>query len=205
MKRPALSPRDRRAATLGGVVVAGALLVRVVLLPYSRAVEDARAAMLRERELFARERALVAEARAFPREFGALGERFLAGVPRLLPGGTAATAHAALARRVDRLAAESPALLTRLEPLPPRARQDGYVELPLQVEGESDLEGLLALLAALETGPTLVHLEDLAMERKGRTGPGERAGEAESLAFRFTAVGFGLETPPGEPAAGEAR
>ena len=193
MKWSSLSRRDRRAALLGGAVTAAAVLARFVILPYMQAVEEARGALLRERELFTQERELLAGARAYREEFGVLGERFLAGIPRLLPGGTAATAQAALARRVDRLAAEGPVLLTRLEPLPARPGRDGYVELPLQVEGESDLEGLLSLLAALESGPTLIHVETLAVERKGATAPGERADAAEVLAFRFAAAGFALD------------
>jgi hypothetical protein len=94
-----------------------------------------------------------------------------------------------------------------VEPLAVRVRHDGYAALPIHVEGEGDLEGLLVLLAALEAGPTLIHLEDLAVERKGRAGPGERAGEGESLSFRLTAVGFALDEAPADSAgtAGGAR
>ncbi|MET0398232.1 MAG: GspMb/PilO family protein, partial [Longimicrobiaceae bacterium] len=149
--------------------------------------------------LLAQERTLLAGARAYRGEFGAVGARFLAGIPRLLPGATAAAAHAALARRVDRVAAEGSVLVTRLEPLAVRSPGHGYVALPLQVEGESDLEGLLGVLAALESGPTLVHLEALSVERRGRTGTGEE------LAFRFTAVGFSLDEAPADTAASAAR
>ncbi|HEX2092400.1 MAG TPA: type II secretion system protein GspM [Longimicrobiaceae bacterium] len=196
MRWGALSPRDRRAAGVGGAVAAAALLFRFAVLPYAGAVEDTRTTLLRERERLARERALLSGARAYPEEFGVLGGRFLAGIPRLLPGGSVAAAQAALARRVDGVAAEGPVLLTRLEPLPARPARDGYLALPLQVEGESDLEGLLTLLAALESGPTLFHLENLAVERKGGIAPGTQVAGPEALAFRFTVVGFALEDTP---------
>ncbi len=193
MKWGSLSPRDQRAARVGIGVTVAAVVFRLVVLPYAQAERDARSALQRERELFVEERALISGARGFTEAFEVLGERFLAGIPRLLPGGTTAAAQAALARRVDRLAAEGPVVLTRVEPLPVRPRDDGYVELPLQVEGESDLEGLLGLLAALESGPTLIHLENLVVERRSLAGAAGYVGEAETLSFRFTTVGFSLD------------
>lgn len=191
-----LAARERRTVLVGGALMGGAILVRFLVLPYTAAVTDARDAVEREWGLLRSERALLREASGYPRAFSAVGARFLEGVPKLLPGGTPAGAQAELARRIDRAVAAGTAVLTRVEPLAPRVLPTGYVALPLRVEGEGDLEGLLSLLASLEGGPTLFHLEDLSVDAVvGRGAPGVAGpgSGAETLSFRFTVTGFALD------------
>lgn len=118
--------------------------------------------------------------------------------PRLISGTTYTSAQAALARALDPAAAGA-VTLGQVELLPIRSAGEGLVALPLRVQGEGDLEGLLSLLGTLEAGPVLLHVEDLEMD--GRERPlldsPELASAPETLSFRFTLVGFSLADVPG--------
>ncbi len=70
-------------------------------------------------------------------------------------------------------------------------------ETALLVTGESDLEGLLTLLARLEAGGKLVRVEGLAVDAATAAQPGG----ALPLSFRFTVVALVL---PADPAAARA-
>ena len=85
-------------------------------------------------------------------------------------------------------AGTGPVLLTRLEPLPAEEEGNGLVGLPLRVEGETDLEGLLTVLHLLDAGSKLVRVENLRVHGRRAVavdGP-------EVLSFEFVARGFSL-------------
>lgn len=193
MSRPKLGERDRRAVLLGSAVLLAGLLLRAAVLPYAGALRDAGERLERERALLQREERMLHEAESHRRAFGELGTRLLASVPRLMTGGTLAATQATLAGRVDRAASAAPALLRRVEPLPSRSAGPGVRAIPLRVEGESDFEGVMTLLAELESGPSVYHVAELelrAREEGGGSTPG-----AVVLSFRFTVTGFVLEEP----------
>lgn len=202
MKWSALSPRERRAVFLGALVLGAAFLVRLGVLPYLHALDEAQMDLDRQTVLLEREQALLRGAASYPRIFREQGAEFLSGAPQLLEGGTPAVIQASLARRVESAALGAPALLIRLEPLPTRPVGVGFVALPLRVEGESDLEGLLSLLATLEGGPHLFHVEELEIEAhsSGTGGLGGGVEPREVLAFHFTVTGFGLAEEARNPA-----
>jgi hypothetical protein len=119
-----------------------------------------------------------------------------------------ASTQATLSRRLEEAARAAPAQLSRVEPLPPRAAGAGLLAVPLRVEGESDSEGLLSLLADLEAGPALFHVADLDVRGREQPVPGDPTGAARGVvvAFRFTVTGFVLEgapAPQGEDARAE--
>jgi hypothetical protein len=198
--------QDRRAVGWGAAAFVVILLFRLAVVPYLDRMADARATLEREQGLLARERRLLAEARGYRGAFDHAGARLLATVPRLMKGGPLAETQAALSRRVDESATIAPAALTRVEALPPRPAGRGLLAIPLRVEGESDYEGFLTLLADLESGPTLFHVTDLDLRSQeappasgypAAVGPGGVVPAAApgpvTVTFRFTVTGFVLD------------
>jgi hypothetical protein len=202
MRIPALSPRDRRAVVAGLLLVAPALAWSRGALPWLRAVGDAREALAAERALLDRELRLLAGAERYPAAFQVGAERLLAEAPRLVGGADDGAASAALSGYVRTAAQEARVHLTRVEPAPSTDAGAGITALPLEVRGESDLEGILTLLHLLETGPKLVHVTALALEapeRRAAAAPDPYgafyapvAPAAEAIALRLRVTGFTL-------------
>jgi hypothetical protein len=194
-----LSSRDRRAVLLGAVVLASGVAWAAIVKPYLRTVREVSVRLAAERELLDREMRLLAAAAEYPAAVEQSGARLLDVAPRLFGGENHTVASAGVIRYVQEGAATGPALLTRLEPLPAEDEGEGLVGLPLRVEGETDLEGLLTLLHLLDAGPKLVRVEDLRVQgRRAVTGDGP-----EVLDFEFVVRGFALPDS-GTPDAGNA-
>lgn len=208
MRMPALGPRDRRAVLIGAAVLAPAFAWTFAVAPYLAAVADAGDRLALERRLLRGELELLASASAYPEAFDAGAERLLAAAPRLMAGDDEGAAAAALAGYVRRLAQVGTANLTRVEPAAAYDAGGGVRALPVGVTGETDLEGLLTFLQLLESGPKLVHVQELRLEAAAAPSAGGEAYSAapafyapaaappEVITFRFTAVAFTLAVPP---------
>ena len=213
MKRPALSPRDRRAVTWGAAVLVPALAWTLVVSPYFAALGKAKETLEQDRALLRREMELLSEAADYRRAFDDGAEKLLAAAPRLMGGDDDGAASAAVAGYLRRLARMGGAHVTRVEPGPSRDAGGGVTALPVGVSGESDLEGLLTFLQMLEAGPKLVDVSELRIESSGPLGGamaganptytgqpfytpgGTPAEQPEVITFRFTATGFTLAQP----------
>jgi hypothetical protein len=213
VKRPALSPRDRKAITWGAAVLVPALAWTLVVSPYFAALGEARETLEQDRDLLRREMELLAEAADYRRAFDDGAEKLLAAAPRLMGGDDDGAASAAVAGYLRRLARMGGAHVTRVEPGPSRDAGGGVTALPVGVSGESDLEGLLTFLQMLEAGPKLVDVSELRIESSGTVGgaimganptyggqpfytpSGSPAAQPEVITFRFTATGFTLAQP----------
>ncbi|HEX2077483.1 MAG TPA: GspMb/PilO family protein [Longimicrobium sp.] len=207
MRMPDLGPRDRRAILIGAAVLAPAFAWTFAAGPYLAAVADAGDRLALERRLLGGELELLASASAYPKAFDAGAERLLAAAPRLMAGDDEGAAAAALAGYVRRLAQMGTANLTRVEPAASYDAGGGVRALPVGVTGETDLEGLLTFLQLLESGPKLVHVQELRLEASSTpAGGGAAYGGAtafytpaaappEVITFRFTAVAFTLAAP----------
>jgi hypothetical protein len=159
-----------------------------IVRPYFRAMHGVSSALTVERDLLDRELRLLAGADRYPAELEQASARLLDVATRLFGGENRAVASAGLIRYLQEGAARGPALLTRLEPLPAEEEDNRLVGLPLRVEGETDLEGLLTLLQVLDAGPKLVRVESLRVQGKRAValdGP-------EVLSFEFVVRGFSL-------------
>lgn len=206
MKLPTLSNRDRRALLLGGLVLGPALLWVLVAAPYLRAVTYASEKLIAERELLRREVELLATADEYPAALEAGAERLLEVATRLVGGENPAVASAAHAQYLQTVARDSRVLITRMEPITAEEAGTGVVALPLRVQGETDLEGLMMLLHSLEAGSKLVSVENLRIQGL-RTAAAAGSADAEVLTFEFTSSGFMLVEPevplPGAPVENE--
>ena len=215
MRAPRLTPRDRRAVLIGAAVLVPGLLWSLVASPYLSAVADANERLAAERGLLRRELELLASASEYPKAFDAGAERLLKAAPRLMGGEDDGSASAAMAGYVRRLARMGGANLTRVEPAAAFDAGGGVRALPVAVTGETDLEGLLTFLQLIESGPKLVHVQELRLEAAG--GPAPMAAYAaptpfytpgnaqpEVITFRFTATAFTLASSKGAAAADPA-
>lgn len=195
MRWPTFSSRERRAVAFGALVLGPALLIRGGILPYLAAVDEAERQLSGERLLLERELAILAQAAEYPQAFEAVAAQLLTATSRLLPGETPAAAQRGLIRLLERAAARGPALLTRVAPLPARPAGPGLIRISARADGESDLEGLLTVIALIETGAVLLQIDEIRIAAR-ETGTAAAQGLVpaphEVLAFGFTVTGIAL-------------
>jgi hypothetical protein len=184
-----LSSRDRRALTWGALILAPAILFNTVARPAHSAFTAQGARLERERDLLQREENLLAGARKYPLDYQAAEQRLLGEAPRLFPGPDLVAATAELGSYVNGQAYSHRVMIQRSEPAPPSADASGVSQLRLEVQGVSDLEGIVGLLRALENGKKLVSVERLAIAATGSAAGSE---QEETLAFGATVVAFAL-------------
>lgn len=159
-----LSARDRRALTLGAIVLAPLILWRLVLAPGADELTRVRAAVAAERATLARELALLASASERSLHADALVRRLVTYTPRLFQAGAAPEAH------VREIAGASNVAVRSIERIvsPDQELIASSVVHPvgLRVDGESDLEGVLSLLGALDTDELLFVVESLDLSHQ---------------------------------------
>lgn len=200
-----VSDRDRRALTLGALIVIPIMAWFWGARPYLRAVEQSSERLAAERVLLVREEALLARAADFPLAWEQDSQRLMAVAPRLFGGDNPAVASAELAHYLQTGAERSRVLLTQIEPGTPEDVGNDLIAVSLRVEAESDLEGVLSLLHGLEGGTKLVRIEGLTV-RSARAAAAVGPDDPQVLSFTFAATGFlflgaGIAAPP--PGTGE--
>lgn len=162
-----LSPRDRKAILGGLAIILPAAAWMAVVRPYVGALGEVRDRVVAERELLAREMALLESAPLLPeaiREAESEAARFEG---RMLRAASGVLAEGELTRFLESAAFQSRVLLEQIrsgelargEEPPP-----GLSVVRLHVSGESDLEGIMAFLAAMERSPLLLRVRGLALE-----------------------------------------
>lgn len=198
--RARLSARDRRALVLGAAVVVPALVWMFAGAPYVRALGEARARLDAERDLLARELELVASAPAHLADAERATQGLLNAAPRLFAAANDGPPAAMLADYVRLHAREARVHIASVAPVEAEQRGARLHESALVVTGESDLEGLLTLLARLEAGRKLVRVDGLSVDA---TRSAAQPGGVQPIAFRFTVVALVLPED-GTPARAEA-
>jgi hypothetical protein len=148
-----MTPRDRRAVTIAGAIVAAAVLgLRVG--PWSvrsyRALQEevaARSAVL------ARMRDAIGEAEALGDSSEVVRQAYLALAPRILSGDTEAAALASLTGHLGAVADRSRTTLERADALPDSTQVGGIRRVTIRASFEGDTRGLTAALRAIDTNP----------------------------------------------------
>lgn len=186
-----LAPRDRRALLLGGAVAAMSVGWSLGVRPLLRRAAELESALRHERALLAYETGIARAAPRYTAAFRTGAPRLMRAAPRLFGGGANGVAAAELARYIQEAARSSHVLVKRLDPATPGAAGEGLQRVPIQVSGESDLEGLLTFLYLLESEGKLVRLDDLAI-RGLRAGESPAPAAPEALDFDLSAAGLAL-------------
>ena len=159
-----MSRRERRTLVVGVVIVAAALFLTYVAVPFAQrwsareATLDARAAQLaRVRGLVAAESTLAAAVRL--RE-----ARPDAAAPRPIAARTPALAAAALQAALQQAAAQSGVQVQRVDVAGDASADVDAASVPATLSAIGDVYGLTALLEALQHGPTLLEVSSLSVQ-----------------------------------------
>ena len=198
MKTGSMSPRDRRALWLGAGVLAPALFFIWGVRPYRASLDDTRQRLAAEREVLVHERAAVNAARRNPELQHVADSAMHAAAPRLFAGRDDVMASAELASYLGEVARSTHVWLQDAATRPAVLSPSGVRTLRVEIRAESDLQGVLLFLQALENGAKLVRVERLDVSRQP-----SRSDEssAETLALSATVSGFAI---PPEPLPGVA-
>jgi hypothetical protein len=201
MKLPTLNARDRRAALLALAVLVPSLSWIYVARPMRASLAETNDRIVSEHETFAREQAAILGARLGPdrRRVGdsavvAVGARVFAGPNDVAAGATLVTylgdvarrSHVWLASASTRAASVG---IARSAAAPATAAvADGLRPLRVELRAESDFQGVLDFLDALERGDKIVVVERLDIAKTLRAGQDDR----ETLSVSATVIGYAL-------------
>ncbi|MCH8810663.1 MAG: hypothetical protein IID07_02445 [Gemmatimonadetes bacterium] len=162
-----LAPGDRRAVLLGLGVMVSAVVIIFGVRPSYRALTDARERLAVERGVLARELQLLESAAVLPKHIEEALRKTAAVDLRLLEAPSRILAEGQLTDLLESSAVLSRVLLREIESIAPARGTEpppGTEALRLSVSGESDLEGVLTFLDALESGLLLIRVTGLALE-----------------------------------------
>jgi hypothetical protein len=192
VKLSEMSPRDRRALTLGAAILLPALFYVWGVKPYAAALADSRQRLSVERETLARERAAVSAAHRNPELQHVADSAMRVTAPRLFAGRDDVMASAELASYLGDVARRHHVWLQDASTRLSSTADGGVRTLHVEVRAESDLQGILEFLQALEGGAKLVRVDRVDISRQP-----SRSDEngAETLALSATIAGFAI---PGE-------
>lgn len=161
-----LQDRDRRAILIGLMILVPALLYVAAVRPYMGALSDLSERTEMERALLQREEALLADADALLS--GAARSRAEQADLRLVHAPNAPLAEAEVTGMLETLAALNRVLLQEMSSIEQRSADaeetTALQPLRLAVRGESDLEGVLTFLQAVEMNPLLLRVMELSIE-----------------------------------------
>lgn len=188
-----LSPRDARALKIGALLVVPLAILQFGVRPYlsvmSRRVDE----LTTQRALLSRELQMLRD-RA---EYGALqvqAQRLLTETEQqLFVAHDEISASAALSHHVTDHARRATVQLQQVETRSGQPIGEEVMALEVQIQGESDLEGILSFLRALEFGEKLVTVPVLRISLAG--GTAAESNEPRVLGFTATVRGFSLLQP----------
>lgn len=184
-----MTPKDRRAITIGLGILLPALFGVWGVKPFFAALAETRERLAVERETLARERAAIETARRNPRLRQAADSSMRATIPRLFEGRDDVMASAELASYLGDVARASRVWLQDASTRPAEQLPGGVRALRVEMRAESDLRGVLAMLKELELGTKFVRIDRLDISRVSRAGAQDNT---ETLAMSATVTGFAI-------------
>lgn len=195
-ERFAVSSRDRRALSIGVVAIAGTFVLARGAPALGR-WSDASVASAREVVGEAsRAEASVGAASALQDTMRVRAERFVALAPALLDGASVATAGATLASLVSGAAAAADAKLASVQVRADTASQGPsgrasrtFARVSVRASLTADVRGLSKMLLAIERGPIMLAIEELAVSQPE---PGADGTRPEMLQVDLVVAGLAL-------------
>lgn len=191
------SRRERRAVTMGLLVVVPAVVFQLAVKPYLGRLSDVRTQVEWEQDLLGREQALLAEVRAYPARLRQAEATLMRKAPQLFAGPDLVAASAALSSYVTGRALESHVFVQQSETGVSDSAAQGVGKIKVELRAVGDLEGILAFLQSLESGSRLVTVERVAIAQTERFGAGEPRDD-EVLSLSATIGGYALGRPDAE-------
>jgi hypothetical protein len=191
-KLSSMSASDRRALTLGALVVVPSLFFVFAVKPYRAALADVNQQLSVESDAFARERAAVAAARKNPLMQHIADSAMQAMSPRLFAGRDDVMASAQVASYLGEIARGTHVWLQDASTRPATALDGGVRALHVEIRGESDLRGILAFVRSLETGDKFLRVQRLDIS--SQPGRADQPG-SETLALSASITGYAIPDP----------
>ena len=156
------SRRERRVLAAGAVAAGAILLLGIGVLPALRRWNDHRESIAITGERVRRLEALLAREAELKRALES--ERRAERGGRLLAGITPAVAASNVQALVQRYAVESGVQLERVDVVgDPQPEEGGLSTIPVQMSGQGDIHGLVALLERVQYGEKLLIVDDLTV------------------------------------------
>jgi len=182
-----VTPHDRRALLMGGVVIAAAVLgLRV--LPWGVRRATGAHAVLRERAaLLARTREELSSLPMLRDSVAAVTQALVALAPHVLSGSTPAEAGADLSGRMSLAASRAPGKVNRLDPLPDSSGEGRLGRARIHASIETDVRGLVAFMRAIDTGDEVLTFDEVRIEARD---PGATERGPELLKVEVTVSGW---------------
>jgi hypothetical protein len=186
-----MSARDRRALVIGLALLVPALAWIGLVRPYVDTLHELQDRVASEQALLEREKAIMREAHTFPERIAGARQALRRWDASFVTSANLALAEAEITGWLEEIARENRLLLEEVRSVarPPGATApSGLKPLRLSVRGESDFEGVLRFLHAMERDPMLVRIVGLSVERAGRAGSEGEGNGAQPGAMAFIAV-----------------
>jgi hypothetical protein len=174
----------------GLLILAPLVALKLLILPFVHALGAARDQLNTERGLLRRELALLEDTKRYPVVLEAAEGRAKTEIPRLFRGADELSATAALSYYASEQARRTRVLVEQIDARPAVPAGGGLRRLEVSLRMQSDLSGVLSWLDALERGPRLVRVEQIAIER------GASSATWESLDVSCTLVGYAAIAGP---------
>jgi hypothetical protein len=192
MKFSTMSASDRRALTLGAIVVVPSLFFVFAVKPYIAALNDVRQQLSVESDAFARERAAVSAAKRNPLMQHLADSAMQAMSPRLFEGRDDVMASAEVATYLGEIARSNHVWLQDASTRPATALDGGVRALHVEIRGESDLRGIMEFTKSLESGNKFIRIQRLDISTQ--PGRSDQPG-TETLALSASIVGYAIPDP----------
>jgi hypothetical protein len=193
-----VSARERRTILIGLAAIAVAVLWLYIIPRYRTSLADAREAVATQRDLFARELALLEDAERYPAAYRTADSALLRAAPRLFDERDDVLATARLTSYVAGQALGSRVLLQEAEARPTQRSREGVRRLQVEIRAESDTEGVLRFLNALERGSKLIVVDGITVTREERSQVKGKP-PATVLVLAATISGFALADTAARP------
>jgi type II secretory pathway component PulM len=185
MNLRSLSVRDRRALTFGAAAFAPMVLWLLVIAPFTRRVSETRDRLDRSTEMLRRELRIVGSAGQYAAARTEARRRLEESRSRLIYATSDASARATLVGFVDERARASNIEVAAVDATGDSTQVGALRRVSVRLSGTGDMEGILTLMGALESGSPFLAVTQIEIEASGETTVGR-----EALGFRLVVSGF---------------
>lgn len=190
-----ISASERKLMFWGAAIVVPSLFFIYVIRPYRTALADSREQLAVEQEALARERGAVATAQRNP-ELQHLTDSVLHAIePRLFEGRDDVVTSSQLAAYLGDVAFDSHVWMQDASTRPVTSTTPGVRTLHVEIRAESDFQGVLTFLQALEHGDKFVRVERIDLSR-GVNATGNEDGETLLLSATIAGYAMGNSSVP---------
>lgn len=195
-----LKERERKVLLWGAIIAIPALLYTYGLKPMRASFADKKEQLEFERDALARERAAIAAAKRNPQLQHVADSLMQTTSQRLFSSSDDVMASAELGSYIGEVAGKHHFLLTTATTGAVPKTKSIVRTLSEDIRGESDLQGVLEFLQALEQGPKLVRVSRIDISR-----PTRDADDIETVLFAATVTAYALPPEPATPVDTRAR